>query len=87
MPRIRATLRLALPAAALVAVHTLVLGAGQITAGDAELQYQLANLLLEETRYREALQAFDKAGQATDPALAVRARKGKIKTALRLAEF
>jgi Flp pilus assembly protein TadD/predicted aspartyl protease len=85
MPRKRTTARLALAAAAIVAMHTLGT-AGQGT-GDADLQYQLANLLLDETRYREALQAFDKASQSTDPALALRARKGKVKTALRLAEF
>lgn len=60
---------------------------GQIPAADAELQLQLANLLIEETRYLEALEAFDRATRASDPALAVRARKGRVKTALRLAEF
>lgn len=54
---------------------------------DADLQYQLATLLFEETRYQEALRAFDRATQAADPALALRARKGKVRTALRVAEF
>jgi Flp pilus assembly protein TadD len=56
---------------------------------DADLNLQLGTLLFEETRYQEALQAFDRAlqGQSPDPALAVRARKGKIRSALRVAEF
>ena len=88
MPTRRATLRLSLSAAAVTAAFTLVLGAaGQQTAPDAELQYQLANLLVDETRYWEALAAFDTATRAEDPAVRTRARKGKVKTALRLAEF
>lgn len=83
--------RFALSAAAIAAVSMLaprVSGqVSQISVGDAELQYQLANLLIEETRYDEALQAFDRAAQSTDPALALRARKGKVKTSLRVAEF
>ena len=83
----RWTLRFVLSAAAVMA-GTLVLGADdKITAGDAELQYQLGNLLSEETRYREALDAFDKATHTEDPALQLRARQGKVKTALRIAEF
>ena len=81
-------LRFALIPAALVAACTLGLrAAGAISSGDAELQIQLANLLIEETRYPEALGAFERATRADDPLLALRARKGKIKTALRLGEF
>jgi Flp pilus assembly protein TadD/predicted aspartyl protease len=58
-----------------------------MSSGDAELQIQLANLLIEETRYPEALGAFERATRADDPLLALRARKGKVKTALRLGEF
>jgi predicted aspartyl protease len=61
--------------------------AGAITNTDAELQYQLATLLFEETRYWEALQAFDRAAEAPDQALALRALKGKVRTQLRVAEF
>jgi tetratricopeptide (TPR) repeat protein/predicted aspartyl protease len=83
----RRTLRFVLSAAA-VAACTLVLRADdQITAGDAELQFQLGNLLSDETRYREALDAFDKAIHTDDPSLLLRARQGKVKTALRIAEF
>ena len=86
MPTIRRTPRFA----ALVAASACAFGlslAGQIPVADAELQYQLANLLIEETRYPEALDAFEKAAGTTDPALALRARKGHVKTALKLAEF
>jgi predicted aspartyl protease/cytochrome c-type biogenesis protein CcmH/NrfG len=62
-------------------------GADRIATGEAELQYQLANILFEETRYQEALTAYDRATRADDPALAGRARKGKVRTALRVAEF
>jgi Flp pilus assembly protein TadD len=79
---------LALIPAACVAACTLGLrAAGPISSGDAELQLQLANLLIEETRYPEALDAFDRASRADDPGLALRARKGKVKTSLRLGEF
>jgi len=57
---------------------TLVLQADdRITAGDAELQFQLGNLLSDETRFREALDAYDKAIQTDDHDLQVRAVRGK----------
>ncbi|MBM3820969.1 MAG: tetratricopeptide repeat protein [Acidimicrobiia bacterium] len=76
-------------AVALAAVCATGLGlhGQQISVADAELQYQLASLLIEETRYQEALEAYERAAGTTDPALAIRARKGHVKTALRLAEF
>ena len=83
----RWTLRFVFCAAATVA-GTLVLHADdKITAGDAELQFQLGNLLSEETRFREALDAYDRAIQTDDHDLQVRARAGKVKTALRIAEY
>ena len=88
MPNGRTIPRLTLSAAALAAACTLAISAaGQQSADDAALQYQLANLLLEETRYPEALSAFDAATRTQDPWLQLRARKGKVKTALRVAEF
>ncbi|HEY6506581.1 MAG TPA: aspartyl protease family protein [Vicinamibacterales bacterium] len=54
---------------------------------EGELQFQLASLLYEETRYPEALLAFELAAQTDDPALALRARKGKVRSALKVAEF
>ena len=42
--------------------RTLVIHADdKITVGNAELQFQLGNLLTEETRFREALDAFERA--------------------------
>ena len=61
--------------------------AGVISNTDAELQYQLATLLFDETRYWEALTAFERAADAPDAGLALRALKGKVRTQLRLAEF
>jgi Flp pilus assembly protein TadD/predicted aspartyl protease len=57
------------------------------SSGDGELQYQLASLLYDETRYLEALQAFDRAAQTDDRALSLRALKGKVRSALKVAEF
>jgi len=61
--------------------------AGEISNTDAELQFQLANLLYDETRYWEAMQAFERTSEAPDPALALRGLKGKVRTQLRVAEF
>ena len=80
----RWTLRFALCTATLFAA-TFVIRAADTT--DAELQFQLGNLLSDETRFREALDAFEKATQTDDHDLQVRARAGKVKTALHIAEF
>ena len=81
----RKSLRFVSVAATLVVATTFALRA-DVTA-DADLQFQLGSLLFEETRYREAIDAFDRATRSDDPALAVRARKGKVRAALRIAEF
>jgi tetratricopeptide (TPR) repeat protein len=83
----RRTLRFVLSAVAVVTCTLVLRADDQITAGDAELQFQLGNLLSDETRYREALDAFDKAIHTDDASLQLRARGGKVKTALRIAEF
>ena len=83
----RWTLRFVLCAAAIVAGTLVIQADDKITAGDAELQFQLGNLLSDETRFREALDAYDRAIQTDDHDLQVRARAGKVKTALRIAEF
>jgi Flp pilus assembly protein TadD/predicted aspartyl protease len=76
--------RASVVALALFIGGTLVVrGAGS----DADLQLQLATLLYDETRYQEALTAFDQATQTDDPLLAVRARKGTVRTSLKVAEF
>ena len=83
----RWTLR-SLVCAAAVAAGTFVIHADdKITSGNAELQFQLGNLLTEETRFREALDAYNRALQTDDHDLQVRARAGKVKSALRIAEF
>ena len=78
--------RFALVAAALVTA--LVSGVqGRADQQDANLQFQLGTLLFEETRYREALEAFRKAVTADSKDISVQARIGVIKSALRLGEF
>lgn len=77
--------RLVFVAAALLLGTTLVVGAA--VDDDAALQFQIGSLLFEETRYRDALDAFDRATKTEDADLAIRARKGKIRSALRIAEF
>lgn len=55
---------------------------------DADVQFQLANLLYEETRFDEAREAFRLAAQQTDDAaMRLRARVGVVKTALLVGEF
>jgi len=54
---------------------------------DAELQFQLAELLYEETRFDEARAAYRRAAAAEDPGLRMRARIGVVKTALLVGEF
>jgi tetratricopeptide (TPR) repeat protein len=83
----RWTLSLVLCATAFVAGTLVIHADDKITAGNAELQFQLGNLLTEETRFREALDAYNRALQTDDRDLQVRARAGKVKTALRIAEF
>jgi|RhiMethySRZTD1v2_1073278.scaffolds.fasta_scaffold00155_54 Flp pilus assembly protein TadD len=72
-------------------IATLVLtasfGLRAETDADAELQIQLASLLFDQARYHDALDAFDQALRSTDAAIATQARKGKIRSALRVAEF
>jgi hypothetical protein len=81
----RMSLRFVFVTAALLLGTTLVLRAD--IDGDADLQFQLGSLLFDETRYREALDAFDRATRTDDTGLAIRARKGKVRSALRIAEF
>ena len=60
---------------------------GRAPGDDAALQFQLGTLLFEETRYREALDAFRKAVDADSKSLSMQARMGVVKSALRLGEF
>ena len=60
---------------------------GRADVNDAPLQYQIGTLLFDETRYREAIEAFRKALNTDNKSLQIQARMGVIKTALRLGEF
>ena len=73
---------------AAVVLCSLAIGAdGPDASDDAELQYQLASLLYEETRYVEALQAYEQAARTSDSGLGIRALKGSVRSALKVAEF
>jgi len=61
--------------------------AGQAVPDDPAAQYQLASQLYESAQYREALGAYELATHSDDEDLVARARKGKVRTALRIAEF
>jgi len=60
---------------------------GADVGGDADLQYQRGADLYDDARYDEALTAFAEAVETDDPALALLARKGVVRAALRVAEF
>lgn len=73
---------------AMAVLAALVSGVqGRAPGGDAALQFQLGTLLFDETRYREALEAFRKAVDADSKSLSMQARMGVVKSALRLGEF
>ena len=76
---------LAVAGAFVAAVITGV--SGRTPGNDAELQFQLGTLLFDETRYREALEAFRHATETDDKSISVPARIGLVKSALRLGEF
>src|SRR5512134_2388000 len=86
MPVIRG---FALSLAAFAALCTLnPRAAGQLAASaDPATQIQIGNEAFEAARYQEAIDAYNRAIEGNDPALATRARKGKVRTALRVAEF
>jgi Flp pilus assembly protein TadD/predicted aspartyl protease len=86
----RTLLRLARNTQLLVCALTLLAASLIVRAQagvDAELQYQLASLLYDETRYQDALLSFEQAAQSTDRDMSIRARKGVVRTALKVAEF
>jgi Flp pilus assembly protein TadD/predicted aspartyl protease len=72
--------------AATAALSTFGLHAAQIP-DDPAAQFQLGTQLYDAARYREALGAFESATRTDDAALVSRARKGKVRSALRIAEF
>ena len=74
--------------AAVAAVSSFGLrSAGQAAQDDPVAQFQIATDFFESARYREALGAYDRALRGDDAALGTRARKGKVRAALRIAEF
>jgi Flp pilus assembly protein TadD/predicted aspartyl protease len=74
--------------AVIVAVSTFgIRTAGQSDSEDPAAQFQRATEFYESARYREALGAFDRAARGDDAAIGIRARKGKVRAALRIAEF
>ena len=72
-----------------VAACAALLAAPQATSthDDSELQLQLASLLFEETRFHEALEAYRRAITTSDTDIALRARVGFVRTALRIGLF
>jgi tetratricopeptide (TPR) repeat protein len=76
--------RVVLTAAACAA---LMAGPQARSNDDAELQLQLASLLFEETRFSEALEAYRHAIGSKDSDLALKARIGFVRTALRIGQF
>ena len=79
---------LVLLGAAGAAVSTLGMRADEQAAPqDPSAQSQLATELYESARYREALGAYEQVAQSGDEGLVARARKGKVRSALRIAEF
>ena len=77
-----------LSVAALTAVFTFGFRvAGQVAQGDPAAQFQLATDFFESARYGDALVAYDLALRGDDAALGTHARKGKVRSALRIAEF
>ena len=83
-----------MPTRSSLPVVVLSLGAALAVAGaqsgpatDAAVQYQLASLLFEETRYAEALEAFRRAAESEDSSVRVPARIGLVKSALRIGEL
>ena len=78
----------ALSLAAIAAVSTFGIRVdGQSDSADPAAQFQLATEFFESGRYPEALGAYERALRGGDAALGSRARKGKVRSALRIAEF
>jgi Flp pilus assembly protein TadD/predicted aspartyl protease len=74
---------------ALMLVLAAIVLAGPFASdsGNAELQFQLGNLLFEDTRYHEAITAYRNAMKTDDAALQLRARIGLVTSQLRVGQF
>src|SRR5258706_2075021 len=78
----------AVPVAALLAAATLVASADVTPPSQAgEIQLQLGREFLDEARYADALEAFQKALTLVPPDDQRVARAGVVQAALRIAEF
>jgi Flp pilus assembly protein TadD/predicted aspartyl protease len=79
--------RVALALAAVAALFTLNPRAAGQAPSDPATQLQLADDHFEAARYQDALDAYNTVIQRGDAAAVTRARKAKVRTALRVAEF
>jgi tetratricopeptide (TPR) repeat protein/predicted aspartyl protease len=73
--------------ASLIVAAILTAPRAQTPGNDAHVQLQLADLLFDDTRYSEALDAFKRATDSDDSALSLRARIGVVRSALRIGRF
>jgi Flp pilus assembly protein TadD/predicted aspartyl protease len=85
MPAIRGFVLALAAAAAVLTFDPRALG--QAAQNEPAAQIQLATEHFDAARYREAMDAYDLAIQTGNADLALRARKGKIRAGLRIAEF
>ena len=76
-----------LPLVVLALSAALAVSARGGAPADAAVQFQIGTLLFDETRYAEALEAFRRAAESDDRTIAVPARIGMVKSALRIGEF
>jgi Flp pilus assembly protein TadD/predicted aspartyl protease len=76
---------LALAAAA--ALSTIAIQANQAAGDDPAVQLQFAGDLFDAGRFRDALDLYGLATRSKDPALLAQARKGRVRSALRTADF
>ena len=79
--------RVVVAIAAVTACTMVGRAANQLSVDDANVQFQVATQLVQESRYLEAIDAFELATRTDDTALVTRARKGKVRAELRMARF
>jgi Flp pilus assembly protein TadD len=75
------------PIAVILAAATALLRGQEPVPVDLLVQFERGTAFFNQGLYAEALRAFDDASRGGDAALAVRARQGKVRSALRIAEF
>lgn len=72
---------------AVVIACTLAVRATDNIGNDHALNLQLATRLYEDGRYRDALRAYERVIESPDADTSLRARKGRLRSAVRVAEF